>query len=288
MDRMAPLKIDTDAPRSVGVLERKNSYGFSNAFARSQSASRAFNEAMNARSSISGSARNSIAGLANHLQQSATDQSKLNGYDRIDKRDLARIESLLLISAVKAKNISGSYEQVPSEPSALLSGTIPTSDAFPGISRSPQVRKRDEHVLAARNLITQLTAQTVQINDGLHSFSNDTVSQLHQHIQELEDQIENTITPRVRTAADNAGELSVKLTTTSTQAVKNLQDVISEAFRLRRRGPFRWVRLFWYTLIEWLVVGLLWLIWAIVSLIRVVTGLSKVVGKTVRWLMWVE
>ena len=62
----------------------------------------------------------------------------------------------------------------------------------------------------------------------------------------MEDMVENSLTPRVRTAADEAGELSMKLATSSTLAVKDVNDKIGEALRMRRRGPVRWLRRFGY------------------------------------------
>jgi len=100
--------------------------------------------------------------------------------------------------------------------------------------------------------------------------------------------VENIMTPQVRLTTDRAGELSMKLTTTSTLAVKGLNDTIGVAFRRRRRGPIRLVRNIWFAGIEWTVVGLLWLIWAVVSVIQLVLGTVRAVSRLTKWLLWID
>jgi len=82
--------------------------------------------------------------------------------------------------------------------------------------------------------------------------------------------------------------LSMKLSTNSNLAVKELNDTVEVAFRRKRRGPIRFFRKAWFAGIEWTVVGLLWLIWAVVSVIQGIMGLGRGLGKGVRWLFWVD
>lgn len=202
----------------------------------------------------------------------------------ITKRDITRAEALLLSSAVKAREIVRRADSVRPPPKFLLDTILSSTTASE--AKLHAVKRKEEHIIAARNLMSTLSVHSTKFNHQLRTFTSTLAPALHKELQILEDMVENTMTPRVRSAADEAGELSMKLTTTSTLAVRGLNDSIDVAQRRRKRGPVRWVRRLGYTLIEWAVVGLLWAIWAVVTLVRGAMAMLKCVARVGRWLVW--
>lgn len=204
----------------------------------------------------------------------------------VTKKDVARARVLLLSSGVKARQICLRAQLVRPQTPKLLLDSVESHP--PETSRALRVPRKDEHMVAAENLISTTTAQTNTFRTAMDHFSTITCPSLHTSLQALNDLVENKLTPRVRAAADDSGELSMKLTTTSTLAVKGLNDVIDGAMRRRRRGPLRWLRRIGYGIVEWLVVGLLWGIWLVVSVLRVVTGCIRGSYMALRWLFWLD
>jgi hypothetical protein len=204
----------------------------------------------------------------------------------VTRRDIARIRALLLSSGVKAREINRRANAVSDPPRKFLVDTLEGSDAASHNSALVRVPRREEHVVAARNLISSLTSQSASFKEILDRFGTKTAPALHRNLQALDDLVDKQLTPRVRIAADQSSEMSMKLSTTSTLAVKALNDSISGALRRRRRGPVRYVRRFGYALIEWTVVGMLWAIWLIVMVIRVCWGTVKAVFDGIRWLLF--
>lgn len=205
----------------------------------------------------------------------------------VTKKDIARARALLLSSGTKARQISLHFHSTRPQPPQFLLNTIP-SPPSPSALATLHVPRKDELALASHNLISTLTSQTATIRTCISHFTSTTCPSLHFSLQHLDDLVEKTLVPRVRTAADESGELSMKLTTTSTLAVKGLNDAIDGAMRRRRRGPLRWARRVGYVVVEWLVVGLLWGIWLVVSVVRVVVDVGRGVGRVVRWLVWLD
>jgi hypothetical protein len=206
----------------------------------------------------------------------------------VTSRDIDRATALLLCSAVKAREI-GRRADMPREhaPEYLLETLASDGMQNHHVDLS-LVSRREEHVVAARIVMSRLSEQSAAFDEKMKHFSSNTAPALHRGLQELEDLVDNKLTPRVRTSADEAGELSIKLATTSTMAIKSLNDMIDSALRRRRRGPVRWARRLWYASIEYTVVSLLWGIWAVVSVIRIVLAVFTCTSRTVRWLLWID
>jgi hypothetical protein len=285
MDRLAPPKLVTTAPspRRPGPDER-DSYGFGRALdlTRSTNASQVFNDA------IKGQPEGvPVTGLAKEWSISDRNLPRPAGDGNVvARRDIARTRALLLSSGVKAREINRRANAVADRPRKFLLDTLePSNPAYqnPALLRVP---RKEEHVVAARNLISSLTSQSASFKEILGRFGTKTTPALHRDLQALDDLVDNQLTPRVRIAADQAGELSMKLSTTSTLAVKALNDSIDGAMRRRRRGPVRYLRRFGYTLIEWTVVGLLWAIWLVVTVVRACLGTARGVFNGIRWLFF--
>jgi hypothetical protein len=189
---------------------------------------------------------------------------------------------------VKAREIGRRADDSGEElPTYLYESLTPENKAL-HLTNPLRVRKRERHIVAAQNIMKTLEGYSSTFNTKLHSFTSSLIPALHIQLQSLEDQVENTMTPQVRLTADSAGELSMKLSTTSTLAVKELNDTIEVAFRRKRRGPIRLFRKLWFAGIEWTVVGLLWLIWAVVSVIQAILGVGRCLIRGVRWMFWIE
>lgn len=298
LDRLAPPKLTISRSTSpAGSPEgHRGSYDFgkTSTFARPANASRGLNDALdrprggppvtgltNLKASKSG------ADLTRNWDPSARDPSTERTSTTITKKDIARARALLLSSGAKARQISLQVHLIRHQPPQFLLNTVPIPPS-PQILQSLRVPRKDEHFLAARNLISTLTAQSTRFRTSLDHFTSTISPSLHTSLQALDDLVDNTLTPRVRAAADESGELSMKLTTTSTLAVKGLNDVVEGALRRRRRGPVRWLRRFGYGIVEWMVVGLLWAIWGVVSVFRVVLGAFRVIWGVGRWLLWLD
>jgi len=203
-------------------------------------------------------------------------------------RDIERAQVLLYTSTVKAREIGRRADNSDEElPQYIVDSLTPENKALHEASPL-RVRKRERHIVAAQNIMKVLDGHSSTFNHKLHHFSHSLVPALHTQLQTLEDQVDNSMTPQVRATADSAGELSMKLSTTSTLAVKELNDAIEVALRRKRRGPFRFLRKMWFAGIEWTVVSLLWGIWAIVSLIRSFLTMFRGVITGVRWLLWID
>ena len=291
LDRLKPPQLVTTRPSSPSPsnkLDYVNSYGFGNALdlSRVTSASQSMNSALRPKDYP-------VTGLAG-LKTSVSGNDLVRGWNTPDregdtkvtvtKRDIARARTLLTSSGVKAREISRRANAIELPRKFLLDTIEPSDPIFRG-GKPFKVSRKEEHVVAAKNLMSSLTAQSHQFRSALDRFTGKTTPALHQSLQGLDDLVDNTLTPRVRVAADQAGDLSMKLSSNSALAVKELNDIINGAFRRRRRGPVRYLRRFGYLLLEWSVVGLLWAMWAIWLVFAVTFGSITGVYKTVWWLL---
>lgn len=286
LDRIALPKLDTGGPPTPNGMTRQKSYGFGAALnlTRSQDASEMLNNAIG---SVTGLHALRPSRSTGDLSRAGSDQDQDGEPGGVSWRDIDRAFALLYSSTVKAREIGRRAEDSDATlPKFLLDSLTPENQALH--SATPlRVRKREYHIVAAQNIMKTLENQASTFGDKLHSFSASVAPSLHTQLQRLEDEVENTMTPQVRGTADQAGELSMKLSTASTLAVKELNDTIDAAFRRRRRGPVRLFRKIWFAGIEWTVVGVLWLIWAVVSTIRLALGTVRCVGCVVSWLLWI-
>ena len=295
MDRLAPPKLVTSTPSRPGP-DRRDSYGFGRALdlTRSTNASQVFNDAIRAKPKdvpVTGLTKEKASASGLNLAQdwnlSDRNLPRSDGESSVvTRRDIARTRALLLGSGVKAREINRRANAIPDHPRKFLLDTLRLSNATLEDLVPPRVPRKEEHVVAARTVIDALTSQSTSFKESLKTFGTVTTTALHRDLQALDDLVDNQLTPRVRIAADQAGELSMKLATTSTLAVKGLNDIIDGALRRRRRGPIRYIRRVGYTLIEWTVVGLLWAIWLVVMVFRVCLGTVRGVFNAVRWLLF--
>ncbi|KAK5306682.1 hypothetical protein LTR99_002374 [Exophiala xenobiotica] len=287
LDRLALPKLDTG--RSSNDLDRHQSYGFGAALdlTRSRDASELLNTAIGSATGLKGIHGSRSAGDLTHAAGSEATEEETDA-EGVSWRDIGRAEALLLSSTVKAREIGRRAEEEKSDLPKFFVDTLTPEDRALHTAQPMRVKKRELYIMAARNIMKNLDDYSSTFNDKLNNYSSSVAPGQHMQLQALEDLIENTMTPQVRTTADRVGQLSMKLTTTSTLAVKGLNDTIEVAFRRRRRGPIRLLRKVWFAGIEWTVVGLLWLIWAVVSIIQLVLGSIRVTLGMVKWLLWIN
>ena len=293
-DRLGLPRLDTSRPSSPSGLKHRDSYGFGSYadLSRSRNASQVFNQAITGfpatglidlKPTRSGS---SFGPGANNSQQSPVLAAK----GPVTTSDLTISWVKLASSAIKAREIARRADLVRDPtPQWLLDtlGPANQSDRHPPYEPI-RVKRRDEHIVAARNLFATLASEADTFHARLRRFRETTSPNLHSQLQRMEDMVESTLTPRVQTAADEAGELGMKLATTSTLAMKEVNDQIASAIRMRRRGPVRLLRNLGYKLIEMGVVGLLWAIWLVVTMIRVVLGMGKGAWRVAKWVVWAQ
>ncbi|GAM40500.1 hypothetical protein TCE0_039r12896 [Talaromyces pinophilus] len=208
----------------------------------------------------------------------------LNDTNLLQKREILRCQALLLSSGVKASEIVQRYEK-PRDPStnppprflvrSLVNAQAPIPHSLPRI---------DEFNYAARNLLERLENTKTGLNKSMYLFTKSTLLPLEKEIDTLEDFITNHLTPRVRTAALEAESLSTQLNTTSTLEIKHLSDTLDKGLRKRNRR-LRSIRRMGFSLLEWTLVGVMWWLWLIVMVFKIIRGVGKGVVKGVRWIL---
>ena len=213
-------------------------------------------------------------------QWSIADRGVSAVQESITKRDIARVRALLLSSGVKANEISRCAEEIPETPSPFLQDLM-------GVLNGPvpQVARSQERVTAARILVRNIEMTTQELRDAAEQFSQNTVEKLHNEIKAIDERVTYKLTPLVRASADDADAFSTELTTTHTLAVKQLNDSVDGILR-RRRRRLRWVRRGGWAMLEWTLLGVMWMIWFLVVIVRLVRAVIGSFVGAVKWLFW--
>ncbi|MCJ1375437.1 hypothetical protein MMC20_006672 [Loxospora ochrophaea] len=198
----------------------------------------------------------------------------------ITRRDITRVRALLLSSGVKANEISRRAQETRDPLPPLL------QDLQRGAKAPlPRVPRAQEVVLAARLLVKAIE----ETNDGLRGaadkLSGTTINELHDKIKAVDKRITSQLTPLVQQSADDADALSNELANTHRQSVQKLNNSMDLVVR-RRRRRLRWIRRAGYFALEWTLLGMMWLIWLNVTIIRLVRAIIIGTYRSVRWLFW--
>lgn len=308
-DRLAPPKIDmrnispspSPSPSPDHAVGRVTSKGesrhssSSRSSRRVRSADKRLNDALKIPGKVATGylAPTGLSRLAVHQQESRArptpgDKRQWSISDRglsavrgtITKRDIARVRALLLSSGVKASEIVRRAEEIPANPSPLLQGL---EDVFNG--NLPHLPRSQEYIVAGRTLVSNIETTTQNLRDTADEFSHVTVDKLHHQIKDIDDRVNFELTPLVRAAADDADAFSTELTTTHTLAVKQLNDSVDLILR-RRRRRLRWVRRWGWAMLEWTLLGVMWMVWFVVMVIQLVRSTIAAFVGGVRWLLW--
>jgi hypothetical protein len=197
----------------------------------------------------------------------------------ITKREIQRVQALLLSSGIKAREICRRSEAVRRTPPAfLMRSSIQSGGSMPEVSRL------EEFDRAARNILQKFDNAKAAIHLTMARFSKSN-SPLKSELENLERLVNESLTPRVRAAAADAEHLSTELTTTSMLAVKQLSDALNKGIRKRNRR-FRWVRRTGFVFLEWVVVGVMWWVWLIVMIFKILRGTWRGAISSIRWVLW--
>ncbi|KAF8243032.1 hypothetical protein K440DRAFT_614771 [Wilcoxina mikolae CBS 423.85] len=143
-------------------------------------------------------------------------------------------------------------------------------------------------------VLRQINAKTRALNSVLETYHNEqntfvtsTAPHYHSRINKVNIHISQTLTPLVRTVADEADGLSTMVTTEMTLNVKKLQEEIYRLARRRRgRGKMRMVIRILSVTIEWSVRVVLWVIWCVVLAMKITKKIVELVVRVVRWVFW--
>lgn len=214
-------------------------------------------------------------------RESVNDQNLTALPGTVTKGDLARVGALLLSSGVKANEISRRAQEIYTTPSAALQNLLEGVEV-----QFSQVSRSQEHMFTAQVLVNNIEANFQKLRNAEDHFVNTGVDNLHSRFQDLENRLTQKLTPAVRDFADEADAWSTQLTTTHTLNFKQLNDSIEVVLR-RRRRRFRWIRRAAYVLLEWILLGIMWCVWLIVVMVRIVRCTIRAVTGSLRWLFWV-
>lgn len=214
-------------------------------------------------------------------QWSISNRSVSNVRGTVTKREIARVRALLLSSGIKANEISRRSHEVYDPPVLIELRDVQRRFTGP----PSQVPRRQEHLLAAKLLVNEIESANQQLRDAAEIFSHTRVEELHNELKTIDERVTHKLTPEVRASADDADVLITELTTTFTLAVKRVNDSIDLILR-RRRRKFRWLRRTGFVLLEWTLLGIMWWVWFIVVIFRLVRGTVMGFIGLVRWFFW--
>ncbi|KAI9794274.1 MAG: hypothetical protein M1833_000417 [Piccolia ochrophora] len=196
--------------------------------------------------------------------------------DVVTRRDIARVTALFYSTGIKARQIYQRAKQDQQMPSSLVSMIDEPVSPVP---------RGEQHMVAARILITRIESTRKELDDATTTFSQSTLQDLRNAVEGLEQRLSSKLTPSARSASDAADSFNFELSTKRTLDIKNLRDNL-DALTRRRRRRFRWVRRSAFVLLEWLLLGLMWCVWFIVVIVRFTHGTVQGVLKAVKWLLW--
>ncbi|PYH78387.1 hypothetical protein BO82DRAFT_291273 [Aspergillus uvarum CBS 121591] len=196
------------------------------------------------------------------------------------KREVERTRALLLTSGIKAREITRRAGTVREPPPEFLLRTY--GDASVPV---PRVTRLCEYDAAAQGLLKRFEETNHAFRQAMDNFSGSVSSPLNAQLRRLEKIVNESISPRVQAATQDAEDLSIQLNTTSTLAVKQLSDTLDKGMR-RRHRRLRWVRRTGFVMLEWALVGMLWWVWLIVMAFKVLRGIFRGFLSGVRWILW--
>ncbi|KAF1958785.1 hypothetical protein CC80DRAFT_468503 [Byssothecium circinans] len=198
----------------------------------------------------------------------------------VTSADIARVRALFLCSGVKAKSLGDRALEVR-EPPVFLKRAAETANAqlYP-------VPKKEEHVLAARLLVNNIESTTSALEASATTFRDGIVSELTSLITNLRSQIESDLFPRVRSSGDEAVAVTSEVSSSAPLTVKQVTDEIDRMLRIRRRR-MRWVRRLGWTMVEWMLLGVMWFAWLTVTVGGAFARVFGFFWRIVKWLFWV-
>lgn len=208
----------------------------------------------------------------------------------VDSRvEITRIQALLLCSGIKAAELARRAHSVRDTPAPFLARAAASSSA--AVQKHtrlvPTVARKEEHVLAARILASDLEASSAALVASMDSFRAQRVRSLHARCEAMRIELGDRLTPRCHAFADDADAFTREVTSGATLAVKAVADRVDEMGRARRRR-MRWLRWFGWMVLEWCVLGVMWWVWLVVVVVRFGLGSVRGVVRGLKWFLWLE
>jgi hypothetical protein len=210
----------------------------------------------------------------------------------ISRREVTRVRTLLLSSGIKAKEIirRGSERIDFNDEQGLAS----LGEPYVGIhtlNRDPQLLRHttrsQAHIVAAQILSKDIQLSSRHWQESANTFSTVSVNTILERVGQLQARLSGAsgFGESIRRAERDADDLSIDLHTKKTMAVMELVERMNKVIRGRRRR-FRWVRRLGWVMVEWALMGVMWLVWAVFMVITVFRATIKGVIGGVRWLLW--
>ena len=188
------------------------------------------------------------------------------------KKDIARARALMLSTGMLARGMASRTQ------------TLEQQKATPEFIGTLQLMAY-HHTISAKHLSSQIHSSAQNLDSKVLAFRTATLSQLHNQIFDIQDEVSAKLTPLVQATADDADVLSGELSTKYVLEVKRLNDEVSTLARKRRRTTLKWMRRGGYVLLEWVVLGVMWWVWLIVVMVRMVRVVARGIGRGLKWMM---
>lgn len=196
-----------------------------------------------------------------------------------EKREIERTRALLLSSGIKAREITRRAEMTRDPPPEFLQTSVGPNEPVPRVARMY------EYDVATQNLLQGFERTESAFQQSMDRFPEATALPLRSQLVNLENLVNQTLSPRVRAVGDDAEDMSVQLHTTGTLAVKQLSDALDRGLRKRRRR-LRWLRRAGFVVLEWALVGVLWWVWLIVMVFKLFRGVLRGAVSGIKWVLW--
>ncbi|KAF7867321.1 hypothetical protein EAF04_005404 [Stromatinia cepivora] len=199
------------------------------------------------------------------------------------RRDIAYVKTRLYSSGIKSMYLA----RRAAEPIDFRTAQEKCYEGISSLTNKslPLVPRSQQHILAANIIRDDIQLSTQLWQQSQENFSINTIQTLLNDMGALHSRIMDNLTPMARKAADEADEVSKDLVMSQILEVNKLTASMDKMIR-RRKRRFRWVRRGGWVMVEWALVGVMWYVWFMVVLCRVVMGIGRGAVRAVRWLFW--
>lgn len=277
---------------------RRKSYGFLAAPTRSKDGKRGSDVSLRAPGQMGrGDGKMPMSGLAkldsrgsdgtnrhwSISDRAIREKEQASQHQRIQMKHILHVRALFLSSGIKASELARRAES-PIEPPERVPKYLIKAAETAGEDLGPVVLK-DQFVVAGNLLSKATTASLAQFESALRAFHENTADGYKNRLGDLRHKVADEMTPKVHQSADEADAFVAQLTTHQTLAVKQVNDAIDAVLRSRSRH-WRWLKRTGFKFLEWAVQSLLWMVWLVVVVIKLVKGSLAGVIRGIRWMLW--
>ncbi|KAH7155543.1 hypothetical protein B0J13DRAFT_545790 [Dactylonectria estremocensis] len=220
---------------------------------------------------------------------------------QVSKREIARLRTLILASGIKAMEISRRAQEAkrPLAKGSLLSPGRSTRSNIAGVPwaeiakltpkaslpSDQEIPYCDHYPLASETLSIAIETEVERWQMSSDRFTGQTRPKLEERLWCVRSRIADELSGMTGEAADQADETGKDLALGQLLKIKRVVDLIEELSRNRRRR-FRWLRRGMWSVVEWVLVGFMWYVWFVVTILRILLGLGQGTWSGIRWLLW--